>query len=160
MKRFEPSFNGWSLPAPPSNSSPSMLPTKSMIVVSPISADLPSSAGTVGIFSSLIRLIVSSTSASSTDIVGRSTDMAAKSGKSICGITSHLRMASISPPSSYFSISTDGWLAKRKLLPSIASFAPSSNAVRMTSPFAWSPKRAFTTEAGTLPGRNPGILTV
>ena len=160
MKRLEPSFNGWSLPAPPSNSSPSMLPTKSMIVVSPISAFLPSFAGTVGTFSSPMRCNVSSTSASSTDIVGRSTAIFAKSGKAISGMTSHFRMASISPPSSYFSISTDGWLARRKELPSIASFAPSSSAVRITSPLAWSPKRAFTTDAGTLPGRKPGIFAV
>ena len=136
MKRLEPNFSGWSLPAPPSKFSPSMLPTKSMIVVSPISAALPSLAGTVGIFSSLMRAIVSSTSASSTDIVGRTTDIDAKSGNAISGITSHFKIACMSPPSSYFSISTAGWLARRSSLPSIASFAPSSSAVLITSPFA------------------------
>ena len=75
-------------------------------------------------------------------------------------MTSQARLASKSLFSSYDWMSTFGWLANFKSLPSIAWRAPSSSAVLMASPRAWSPNRVLTTDSGTLPGRNPGILTV
>ena len=160
MKLFEPSSSEWPSAAPPSNASPSILPTKSMTTMSPFLAARGFVTSTLGRFSPAIVVKASSICASSTGKTGFSIDSLLISGILISGMISHVKTASRSLPSSYDLISTDGWLARLRPLSSTALRAPSSSADLIASPCTCAPKRVFTTAIGTLPGRKPGIFAV
>ena len=90
----------WPSAVPPSNATPSSLPTKSTITWSPVSAFLPFLAS-VKLFCWLaMRCIASSTSASATGTTSFSSFRPSSAGASIFGSTSRLTDSSASLPSS------------------------------------------------------------
>ncbi len=134
MKELEPNSNGYALPLPPWNSTPSIEPTKSITAISPFLVALSSSTFAESRRESVIYLTAFSISSAGTLATYLFKVILEKSPTLISGKTSTSTVNSTSLPSSNFSILISGVTAGRNLLLAITSLTASRIISSRTSP--------------------------
>ena len=155
-----PSTSGTFSPLPPSTGAPSMKPSKSITTWSPEAAGRGASIAVYLVRERTRFCSRRSTSPSSGSAVSRVSAIASTSTGGTSGSTSTPMLNSRSLPSSDEVTSTLGCSAGFRLLSSIALRAPSSTACCRISSRSVRPYCLRSSDAGALPGRNPGMRIV